>query len=256
MAWLGFWGKIKLLSQISLGIFSKDDISEEELEQLKTQDMLDAMLNEFSHSFPDLKTPLIDERDQYLSQKIKEAPGNKVVAVVGAAHVPGIKKEIDKEHDLKKLNRIPPKSKAPKIIAWSIPLIILGIIGYTFYLNPIAGYNQAMSWLLWNGLFAAIGAAIACGHPLAIMTAFLVAPFSSLNPLLAAGWFSGLVQAYIRRPKVEDFESLADDVISIKGFWTNKVTRILLIVVFTNLGSTLGTFVAGANIFSLFIKNM
>ncbi|MBS4025845.1 MAG: TraB/GumN family protein [Clostridia bacterium] len=253
---IGLWGKGKLFMQIVYSIFNEESISEEELEKLKSQDMLNAMLNDFTLSFPKLKVPLIDERDQYLAQKIKEAYGNKVVAVVGAAHVPGIKKEISKEHDLIAISILPAKSKAPKIVAWAIPILIFGIIGYTFYANPSAGVQQTISWVLWNGSFSAIGAAIAFGHPLSIITAFVVAPISSLNPLMAAGWFAGIVQAYIRRPRVEDFENMPEDVFTVKGFWRNKATRILLIVVLTNLGSTIGTLIGGADVIRLFIENL
>lgn len=253
---IGFWGKVKLLSQIVASIFSKESITEEELEKMKSQDAINAILDDFTASFPELKGPLIDERDQYLSQKIKEAPGNKVVAVLGAAHVPGIIEEIKREHDLARLSQLPAKSKAPKFIAWSIPVIILAIIAYTFFANPTAGVQQTISWVLWNGSFSALGAALALGHPLSIATAFVAAPITSLNPLIAAGWFAGIVQALIRRPSVRDFESLSDDVFSIKGFWHNKVTRILLIVVMANLGSTIGTVIGGADVVRLFIENL
>lgn len=253
---VGLWGKAKLLLQIVFSIFNNESVSEEELEKLKSQDMLNAMLDDFTASFPRLKVPLIDERDKYLAQKIKEAPGNKVVAVLGAAHVPGIKIEINKEQDLAALTKMPPKSKATGVISWLIPLMIIGIIGYTFYANPSAGLQQTLSWILWNGSFSALGTAIALGHPLAIMTAFFVAPLSSLSPLMAAGWFAGFVQAYFRRPKVEDFENLSEAVLTVKGFWGNKVTRILLVVMLANLGSTLGTVIGGADVIRLFLENL
>ncbi|NQD68508.1 TraB/GumN family protein [Bacillus haikouensis] len=253
---VGFTGKAKLLTQIIYSIFSSESISEEELEKLKSKDMLEGMLNEFTETFPKLKKPLIDERDQYLSQKIKEAPGKKVVAVLGAAHVPGIKKEIQKNHDLDRLNERPPKSKLPKIIGWGIPIFILALIAYTFISNPDAGMQQSLSWILWNGGFSALGVAVGLGHPLAIVTAFVAAPITSLNPLLAAGWFAGAVQAYFKRPNVSDFDRLSEDVLSIKGFWSNKVTRVLLIVVLANLGSSLGTFIGGADVIRLFFENL
>ncbi|PRX73294.1 pheromone shutdown-related protein TraB [Bacillus sp. V-88] len=253
---VGFSGKAKLLTQIIYSIFSTDTITEEELEKIKSQDMLDSMLNEFTQVFPKLKTPLIDERDQYLAQKIKEAPGKKIVAVLGAAHVPGITQEIHNEHNLDKLNERPAKSKWPKIIGWTIPIMILAVIAYTFISNPDAGIQQGISWILWNGGFSALGVAIGMGHPLAILTAFVAAPITSLNPLLAAGWFAGFVQAYFRRPNVGDFDSLPEDVLSIKGFWRNKVTRVLLIVVLANLGSTLGTVIGGADVVRLFLENI
>ncbi|MFC0477233.1 TraB/GumN family protein [Robertmurraya beringensis] len=253
---IGLKGKALLLSQVVAGIFSKESITEEELEKMKSQDTLQAILNEFTETFPRLKKPLIDERDQYLAQKIKEAPGEKIVAVLGAAHVPGIKEEIKKEQDLAKLTSVPPKSKWPKIIGWSIPVMILAIIAYTFIANPQAGLSQTFSWILWHGGLSALGAAIALGHPLTVLTAFLAAPITSLNPVLAAGWFAGLAQAYVRRPSVKDFETLSEDVFSVKGFWKNKVSRILLIVVLSNLGSTLGTVIGGADVIRVFFENL
>jgi pheromone shutdown-related protein TraB len=253
---VGFWGKMKLLAQIIYSIFSNEEVTEEELEKMKSQDMLDSILEEFSTSFPRLKTPLIDERDQYLAQKIKEAPGDKIVAVLGAAHVPGVKEQIKRDHDLSALTELPPKSKWPKIIGWSIPILIIAIIAYTFFANPDAGQQQILSWVLWNGSLSAIGAAVASAHPLAILTAFVAAPITSLNPLLAAGWFAGIAQAYFRRPNVGDFQNLSTDVTSVRGFWRNKVTRILLVVVLSNIGSSIGTFVSGADILRVFFSNL
>lgn len=253
---LGWTGKSQLLSAIFFSIFSKETISEDELEKMKSQDTLNAVLAEFTESFPKLKTPLIDERDQYLAQKIKDAPGNKIVAVLGAAHVPGITKEIHKEHDLEALSQTPPKSIVPKILGWAIPLLLIAIMVYTFIANPSAGIDQAMSWILWTGSLAAIGAAVAFGHPLAVISAFVAAPFTALHPLIAAGWVSGIVQAYVRRPNIGDFETLSEDVFSIKGFWHNKVTRVLLVVILTNIGGSIGTFIGGADVIRVFFNNL
>ncbi|WP_186576389.1 TraB/GumN family protein [Aquibacillus kalidii] len=252
---VGFWGKARLMASLMASIFSNESITEEEMEKMKSQDMLNSMLNDFTEYFPRLKKPLIDERDQYLAQKIKEAPGDKVIAVLGAAHVPGIKKEIYNEQDLASLSEVPPKSKLPKIIGWSIPILIIAIIAYTFIVNPSAGLQQTISWVIWNGSFSALGTLVALGHPLAILTAFIAAPITSLNPLIAAGWFAGLAQAFIRRPSVNDFETLAEDVYNVKGFWNNKVTRILLIVVLANIGSSIGTFIGGADVIRVFLEN-
>ena len=253
---LGLTGKAQLLSAIFFSIFSKDTISEDELEKMKSQDTLNAVLAEFTEAFPRLKKPLIDERDQYLAQKIKDAPGNKIVAVLGAAHVQGITKEIHKEHDLEALSQTPPKSIVPKILGWAIPLLIVALIVFTFIANPSAGFDQAISWILWTGTLAAIGAAVAFGHPLAILSAFVAAPFTALHPLIAAGWVSGIVQAYVRRPNIGDFETLSEDVFSIKGFWHNKVTRVLLVVLLTNLGGSIGTFIGGADVIRVFFNNL
>jgi pheromone shutdown-related protein TraB len=253
---IGLKGKAMLLAQVIASIFTKETISEEELEKMKSQDMIDSMLQEFTDEFPKLKKPLIDERDQYLAQKIKEAPGDKVVAVLGAAHVPGIKEQIKQNHNLEQLSKLPPKSKIPKIIGWSIPIFIISLIIFTFMTNAEAGMAQIISWILWNGSLSALGTLIAFGHPLAVVTAFIAAPITSLEPFLAAGWFAGFVQAYFKRPNVNDFENLSDDVHSLKGFWNNKVTRVLLVVIFANLGSSIGTFVGGADVVRLFIEHL
>lgn len=253
---VGFWGKIKLMTQILWSILSSEEITEDELEKMKTRDMLDAMLEEFTEQAPRLKTPLIDERDQYLAQKIREAPGSKVVAVVGAAHVPGITREIQREHDLGALTALPPKSNWPKIVGWVLPVAIVALIAVTFFLNPSVGVQQTISWLLWTGLLSGLGAAAALAHPLAVLTAVVAAPLTTLHPLLAAGWFAGFTQAYFHRPSVRDFESLSEDVLSVKGFWRNRVTRILLVVTLCNIGASFGTFIAGADIVRRFLGHI
>lgn len=253
---IGFMGKAQLLTSVFYSIFSSETISEEDLEKMKSQDTLNAVLNDFTKSFPKLKTPLIDERDQYLAQKIKDAPGQKVVAVLGAAHVPGITQEIHREHDLDKLSEVPPKSKWPKILGWALPILLVVLLAITFYNNPAAGIDGTISWVLWTASLGAIGAALAFGHPLAILTAFVGGPVGALHPLLAAGWFSGLMQAYVRRPNVGDFETLSKDVFTLKGFWDNKVTRVLLVVVLTNIGTSAGNIIGGADVIRLFLKNL
>ncbi len=251
---IGLWGKLKLLFQLLMGMFVEDELSEEEMEKMKSKDMLSAALDELSHAFPQLKEILIDERDQYLSQKIKTAPGDKVIAVLGAGHIPGIKEILTDDHDLSALSTVSPASKITRAAAWSIPIIIIAAIVSTFSVDRATGIDQILSWVLWNGSLSVLGALLAFAHPLAILTAFVAAPISSLSPLLAAGWFAGLTEALVRKPSVRDFESLADDIHTIRGFWRNKVTRILLVVIFANLGSTAGTIIGGADVISRFIN--
>ncbi len=244
---LSLWGKMRILFILIFSMFSKEKISEEEIEKLKSEDVLTVALSELARSFPRLKDILIDERDQYLAEKIKLAPGDKIIAIVGAGHVPGIKKEIDKEHDLTSLSKIPASSNWLKALVWCIPILIIAIIASTFTYSPITGFDQIVQWFLWNGSLSALGALIALAHPLSILTAFVAAPFSSLNPLLAAGWFAGITEALIRRPRVEDFEQLGD-ITTLKDFFHNRVTKILLVVAFANLGSMAGTFIGGAKV--------
>ena len=242
---MGWWSKIKLIFQLVLSFSDVDQIDAEEVERMKQQDVLESILEEVGRSLPSIRHTLIDERDQYLAAKIRTAPGQKIVAVVGAGHVPGIQKYWDQPVNLELLETLPPKSRLGSVIKWLIPSAIIFFIAYGFYIGGAkVGKDMVTWWLAANGILAGIGALIALGHPLTILSSVMAAPLTSLNPMIAAGWVSGLVEALSRKPKVRDFEHLQEDILSIKGFWRNKVTRILLVVVFTNLGSALGTFVA------------
>ena len=242
---MGFWSKIKLVFQLTLSLGQLDDIKEEDIEKMKQQDVLESLLSEVGKSHPTLKTILIDERDQYLAQKIRSAPGNKIVAVVGAGHTPGIQKYWERDIDTRALEQLPPRSKSIGLLKWLIPTVIVGLFmaGF-FYGGKEAGTDMIVWWILANGILAGVGAMIALAHPATILSSILAAPLTSLNPMIAAGWVSGLVEAFSRKPKVKDLEKLPEDILSVRGFWKNNVTRILLVVVFTNLGSSLGTFIA------------
>ena len=242
---MGFWSKIKLIFQLTLSLGQLDEIKEEDIEKMKQQDVLETLLAEVGKSLPALKSILIDERDQYLAEKIRTAPGNKIVAVVGAGHIPGIQKYWDSEIDTRALEQLPPKGKTVGILKWLIPvtIVVLFIAGF-FYGGKEAGTDMIAWWILANGILAGVGAIIALAHPATIVSSIVAAPLTSLNPMIAAGWVSGLVEAFSRKPKVKDLERLPEDILSVRGFWKNNVTRILLVVVFTNLGSSLGTFIA------------
>jgi pheromone shutdown-related protein TraB len=242
---MGLWDKSKLLFQLLLSLGEVDDLSREDIERMKQEDVLDSLLKEIGASQPVIREILIDERDRYLAQKIKTAPGTHIVAVVGAGHIPGIKRYWSTEIDLPALEGLPPKSRVTGLLKWGIPTAIMGLFVYGFYAGGSkTGSDMILWWVAANGVLAGIGALIAWGHPLTILSSMLSAPLTSLNPMIAAGWVSGLVETFSRKPKVRDFETLQDDIRSVRGFWTNKVTRILLVVVFTNLGSSIGTFVA------------
>ena len=242
---MGFWSKIKLLFQMILSIGEVEEIKEEDVEKMKQEDVLETLLAEVGKSLPILKDILIDERDQYLAEKIRTAPGQKIVAVVGAGHVQGIKNYWNETIDLQKLEQLPPKNKTTGLLKWIIPgaILVMFIAGF-FYGGMEAGKDMIIWWVAANALLAGIGAIIALAHPATILSSMLAAPLTSLNPMIAAGWVSGLVEAFSRKPKVKDLENLPEDILSFRGFWKNKVTRILLVVVFTNLGSSIGTFVA------------
>ena len=245
---LNFWEKSKLVFSLLFSFVGDDDLTDEDLERLMKEDMLEAALSNMRKQFPKIGDILIDERDRYLAWKIKNAPGPKVVAVLGGAHVPGVQKRIFQDDDITEIGTIPPKKAVSKVVGWGIPILILGLIAYGFIVNAETGLRQLTAWVLWNSSLAAVMTALALGHPLSILTSFVIAPISSLNPILACGWFSGLVEAAVRKPTVKDLNSVPEDILSFKGFFKNRFLRILLVVVMANIGSSVGTVVAGLDI--------
>jgi pheromone shutdown-related protein TraB len=242
---MGLWTKVKMLAQFVTSIGELDTITEEDIEKMKKKDVLETLLSEIGESFPAIQRILIDERDQYLTHKIRTAPGGKIVAVVGAGHVPGIQRYWKEPVNVELLEEMPPKGKVSKIVKWGIPVVIVGLILYGFFTaGTTASTHMIKWWILANAVLAGLGATIAFAHPLTVLSAIFASPLTSLNPMIAAGWVAGLVEAVIKKPKVKDFETLPEDISSIKGFWKNRITRILLVVVFTNIGSSLGAFVA------------
>jgi len=249
---LGFWSMLKLIFAMIAGLFTGEKIDEAEIERLKNSDALEELMREFSEALPEVRTALIDERDQYLAAKIKNAPGQSIVAIVGAGHIPGIKQWIEREVDLSALETVPSSRKFGKIIAWGIPLVVLGIIGYGFYSAGVGkGVEMFETWFWINASLGAFGALLAFAHPLTILAAFVASPFTSLNPLIAAGWVAGLVEAMIKKPRVSDLETIADDVSTLKGLWNNRLSKILLVIALTNLFGTIGTFIGIERITSL-----
>lgn len=244
---MGFWEKLKLLFQMVMSLGEVGEINEEDIEKMKQEDVLETLLSEVAKTHPVLKDILIDERDRYLAYKIKTAPGKKIVAVVGAGHVPGILNywNTGRDTDIESLEKLPPKKRTSAFLKWMIPsgILVLFMFGF-FYGGSDAGTDMIWWWFMANGVLAGLGALIALAHPLTILSSILAAPLTSLNPMIAAGWVSGLTEAFFRKPKVKDLERLPEDIVSLKGFWKNRATRILLVVVFTNLGSAVGTMVA------------
>jgi pheromone shutdown-related protein TraB len=237
--------KLKLIYHLMTSLKELDEIDEQEIERMQNKDVLEELLAEVGASFPEVSRALIEERDQYLAQMIRTAPGHKIVAVVGAGHAPGIQKYWHSAIDLEELNAVPPAGKIGSFIKWGLPLFIFSVILAGFFkAGGVAGTEMIKWWIIANASLAGLGAAAALAHPLTIASAVVASPITSLNPMIAAGWVSGLVEALLGKPRVRDFESLSQDLSSYKGFWKNKITRILLVTVFTNIGSSLGTFVA------------
>ena len=244
---LGFSTKLKAMFQLFFGLFAVDEIDKDTIEQLKEEGQLEDMLSGLARAMPEVKETLIDERDLYMAGKLRQTAGSTVVAVVGAGHLPGIRREIENSQDLSELDSLPKPSLVPKLLKWLIPIAVIAILAYGFYRGGSDTTADSLAvWFLVNGLLSALGAAVAFGHPVTVVSAFLAAPITSLNPMIAAGWVAGLVQAWIKRPTVQDLESLPSDIGSLKTFWANPVCRVLLVVVLANAGSILGTLIGGS----------
>jgi pheromone shutdown-related protein TraB len=244
----GFWKKMNLFATLLASLFETQELNEEELAKLRQTDTLSAMLDEMSKVLPTVKTILVDERDTFMAYHIRQSPGNKVVAIVGAAHMPGILKKIEQEinaEDIGSLSVIPEKTTFSKLIPWLIPAVVVGLFVYGFMAgNTEQLANAAVAWILANGVLSALGALIALGHPLTILAAFVAAPITSLNPTIGAGFVTGLVQAIMAPPKVKDLEGVSEDIAGLGGWWRNRLTRVLLVFFLSSLGSAAGTMVA------------
>ena len=242
-----FKEKVKFFTGMLFG--DDKDVDEKAIEELKKGDMLMQIIGEMQDEFPSLKRTILDERDRYLAANIAQNLGEKTVAVVGAAHVPGILRRLQdekpEEDNLEDINFVPKGSKVTKLIPWIIPLFIIGMFIYGFFNgNTPDTLEAAIWWVVINGTLSALGCALALGHPLTILAGFIAAPITSLNPTIGAGIVTGLVQLYLVRPRVIDLETVSQDTMHLKGWWKNKLSRTLLVSLFSSIGSAIGTFAA------------
>lgn len=254
-----WWKRIGLFAGLISSVVSKEKVSAAEIEKLKEGDVLESTFSQFAEDEKDLFKPLISERDEYMSARlIKESQENNyqhILAVVGAGHMSGMQHQIEDkcitnpDETIALLDIQPVSSSWFKYLPWAIVLLILTGFVIGFIRSPEIGTAMVLDWVLINGGLSALGAAIAFAHPLTIMTAFFAAPLTSLNPTIGAGMVVAAAETYLRKPKVGDFNRLRSDATSLKGWWNNQVTRILLIFILSTLGSAIGTYVAGFRIF-------
>jgi pheromone shutdown-related protein TraB len=247
----GAWGKMKMLAAMLSSVFTTEKLDPKEIEKLKEKDVLQEMMEELATYLPAAKHVLIDERDAYLAAKIFQAQGNKVVAVVGAGHLPGIARHIRALHeknesgDVSALDELPSRSVAGRVLPWAIPAIIIALFSLGFIR---AGWQMSLAmfwrWLLIHGGLAAVGSLLAWAHPLTIVIAFVGAPIGTLNPFGKIGLFTGVAEAFLKKPRVRDLEGLAEDVATFKGFYTNRVTHILIVFFLSTLGAAIGNIIA------------
>ena len=243
-----WWKRSSIAVLLVAGLFEKTEVSEDDLEKLRETHNISEALDEMGDILPSVKGVLVDERDLYMAHEIVKAPGNRVVAIIGAAHKAGIIRHLTDGIDdvaLEATRHVPEKGVVSKILPWVLPLIIIGLfVGGFFYSDMEDFKNAAVAWVLVNGILASLGAIIAMAHPVTIIASFVSAPITSLNPTVGVGMVAALVQTYVASPTVADMERVGDDISHWTGWWRNRLARILVIFVLTNLGSSVGTILA------------
>jgi len=252
-----WWKRMELFSGLLASVMFSEKVSEDDIEKLKEGDVLDATFSQFAESSNEIYMPLVNERDQYMAHRLfNDAHSGQyktILAVIGAGHLKGIKTIIESQlqdtKSLEELESIPASSRWPKMIPWAIVTLVFIGFGIGFSRAPELGWQLVIEWIVINGGLSAIGALLANAHPLTIITAFLAAPLTSLNPTVGAGMVTAATEAWLRKPRVGDFSTLKSDTVNITGWWKNRVSRTLLVFLFSTIGSAAGTYIAGFRIF-------
>ncbi len=264
-----WWQRMNIVGGLLASVVSRHEVSEAEIEKLKEGDVIESTFAQFAEEAEYLYGTLVDERDQYMAarllQETHDSDYKKLLVIVGAGHMKGIQKYVSNwlkvkspenvKEIIESLDHIPPPGKWLKRIPWIIVALVFIGFGLGFSRSPELGWQLIADWVLINGGLAALGALIALAHPVTIIGAFLAAPLTSLNPTIGAGMVTAAIEAYMRKPKVEDFARLRTDTTHLKGWWQNVVTRILLVFILSTLGSAIGTYVAGFKIFGRLAGN-
>jgi len=255
---LSWWKRWTLFSGLMASLVSREEVTEEEIEHLKEGDMLETTFAEFAHDRRDLYEPLIDERDRYMAARLlteqRDQGHEDILAVVGAGHLKGIARYLeagldDPAHTITKLDQVPRPARWPRLIPWLIVALVLVGFAIGFQRSPELGWQLVRDWVLINGGLSALGALIAAAHPVTVVIAFVAAPLTSLNPTIGAGMVTAATEIFLRKPRVGDFSALRHDTTRVSGWWRNRVSRTLLVFLFSTLGSAIGTYVAGFRIF-------
>lgn len=251
-----WYRKFSLVASLFSSLFDKTEISEDELKRIREKDTLSTLMQEFGNAFPEVKTVLIDERDAYLASRIRNAPGKRILAVVGAGHVAGIRNIIEKDAPLpreEELCKIRPSSPVFKILGWSVTAaIILSILFVGYHSGLEKAGELTLNWFLLTGGGAMLGAIIAGAHPLAVLTALVAAPFTGLTPLVGVGFLVALVQVYVRPPRVEEFETVSEDIWKVSRWWKNRLTRVILCFLLPGFPAIIGKIIALVGIYRAF----
>ena len=248
-----FLKKGYLLATLLTSLFDKTELDEKKLAEMRRKDVLSELINELGTALPHTKEVLIDERDIFMAEKIKSTPGQRLVAVVGAGHVEGIKRVISQDNSrlIETISLVPPVGRLWKILRWLVPgLIVLSLILIGVRQGAAEFTANAVYWIMAHGIPSAVGALIALAHPATIVSAFAASPVTSLSPLIGAGYVCAFIQVMTCPPVVKEFEVVSKDIATFKGWWHNKLLRIFLVFLLTTAGSSLGTWIGGYRVFN------
>jgi len=249
---LGWWGRAKLGGGLLTALFADEEVGHDEIEKLKQGDLLESSFGEFASDSPELYESVIAERDRYMAARLRETHGEarEVLAVVGAGHLHGLTKHLNEDTRdpvaiRTELEALPKKSNIPWFTI-VLAVFVIGGFAWGFYRGGFeVGSDLLLQWALATGVLGAIGCAVAGGHPLSILVAFLASPITPLHPALASGTLSALTEAWLRKPTYADFMALRNDVGTVRGWWRNRVARVLLNFFLTSLGTAIGVWTGG-----------
>lgn len=251
---VGWWDRMKILSGLMASVLVDDGVDEAEIERLKQGDVLESTFSEFAQRSKGLHRALIAERDAYMAAALRQEgqalPGGRVLAIVGAGHLAGLAEHLRDAADEPRVQRaalevLPPPGRWGTWITLILAVLVFGGFAWGFAQGSDIGTELVMHWVLATGTLGAIGCALAGGHPLSILGAFIASPLTPLHPALASGTVSALIEATVRRPTVADFALLRDDVTSLRGWWRNRVARVLVNFFLTSFGTAIGVYLAG-----------
>lgn len=253
-----WWQRFSLFSGLLGSVLSRQQVSAEEIERLKEGDVLESTFSEFAAESTSLFTPLITERDRYMTLRLAEDAGpgryRHVLVVIGAGHMKGIAEQLEQPlpaepaAEREALETTPPPSRIWRALPWIITLLVLTGFAIGFSRNTELGWQLVGEWFLINGVLSGAATLAALAHPVTVAATFFAAPLTSLNPTIGAGFVAAGVELYMRKPKVRDFSTLRHDVTELKGWWRNRVSRTLLVFLTATLGSAAGTWIAGFRI--------
>ncbi len=257
---VGWWQRMNLFAGLLASMITNEKIDEGEIERLKEGDVLESTFSEFAERSERIYRPLISERDEYMAIKLLEyaraqpsGTPREVLVVVGAGHLKGLVSHLEAgsldASGLAELTRVPPPSRVTKALPWLILVVVLVGFVIGFLQSPGVGLQLLADWSLVTAVMAAIGTTIALAHPVTVLATAVAAPFTTLNPLLGAGFVAAGVELWLRKPNVGDFQALRKDVTTLRGWWRNRAARVLLVFILSTLGASLGTWLAGARLF-------